>query len=381
MECCQYPQTPHARATWTAVSSLSAESFADSSDYTALRKSLGLLEQPPDNSRPFVRLGWFQELQPWVQEVSRQLGVELTGKFCQFNASPSFSLIRFETNSAPLWFKAVGEPNQHEFSITIALSRFAKQYLPTIIATRPAWRGWLMRHAGTPMSEMTPALDEWRQVAADLAELQIESILHAQEFLTAGARELRTTSLVDLVDPFLDRMDELMRQQVKPSPPPLSPEEIVELSVTLKEALAALDQIGLPETLGHSDFNPGNVLWAGNGSVFTDWAEAYVGHPFLTFEYLLSHLRRDWPDVAAFENFVRTAHTQPWKYIVPTQAIAKAFVFSPLVAVFSYAGSLNSWHSPETDDQQALAYLRSLTRRMKREADQIDTRRMACLQC
>jgi hypothetical protein len=380
MECCNDSETPNARATWAPVSALSEDSLADSADHAALHKSLDLLRMPPDDSQPFVRLGWFQELQTWVQEVSRPLGVELTGKFCQFNASPSFSLIRFETNGAPLWFKAVGEPNEHEVPITLALSRCATEYVPTIIATQPAWHGWLMKHAGTAMAEMPPTLDEWRQVASDLAGLQIELIPHSQELLTAGARDLRTPRLIELVDPFLDTMERLMRQQVKPSPPPLSPDEIFELRVALNDALAAFDQTGFPGTLGHSDFNPGNVLWTGAGSVFTDWAEAHVGHPFLTFEYLLSHLRRDCPDVAAFEHFIRTAYTLAWRYGVPVQSIAEAAVFSPLVAVFAYAVSLNSWHSTESPDQQSLAYLRSLTRRMKREAYQLDTRRTACLQ-
>ena len=379
MECCHNSHTLSVPAVWIPVSSLSAESLADSADHVALRKSLDLLGMPPDDSQPFLQLGWFQELQAWVEEVSQQLGVKLTGKFCQFNASPSFSLIRFETTGGALWFKAVGEPNQHEFPITVALSRCLTQFVPTVIAIRPAWCGWLMQDAGTPISEIIPTLDVWRQIAADLAKLQIDSIPQSQALLRAGARDLRKPKLLDLVDPFLDSMDRLMRQQIKPSPPPLSPKEIFELSVTLKDALAGLDQIHFPTTLGHSDFNPGNILWRGNGSVFTDWAEAHVGHPFLTFEYLLSHLRKDCSEIAGFEDFIRSAYTQPWRYIVPAQSIAEAAVLSPLVAVFAFAVSLNSWHSPKSHDQQALSYLRSLTRRMKREMELLEARRMSCL--
>jgi Phosphotransferase enzyme family len=382
MECCQHAGTTNARAEWTRVSSLSADFFANSEDYIALRQSLDqLLKRPADNSRPFLRLGWFEELQAWVEDVSRPLGVKLTGKFSQFNASPSFSLFRFETSSVPLWFKAVGVPNQHEFPITIALSRLATKYLPATIATRPAWRGWLMKDAGTPLSEIVPTLDEWRQVATDLAGLQIESIPRSQELLSAGTKDLRTPMLLNLVDPFLDTMDTLMRQQLKPSPPPLSSEELFQLGVRLKDVLAAIDQIGFPATLGHSDFNLGNVLWTGNASVFIDWAEAHFGHPFFTFEYLLSQLRRDRPDVALFEDFIRTAYTQPWKYIVSAQSIADTLAFSPLVATFAYAVAQDACSSRESEDPQARAFVRSLTRRMKREADQLHTRRMACLQC
>ena len=50
--------------------------------------------------------------------------------------------------------------------------------------------------------------------------------------------------------------------------------------------------IGMPDTLGHLDFNPGNILCSANQCVFLDWAEAYVGPTFLTFQYLIEHLGR-----------------------------------------------------------------------------------------
>jgi len=350
-------------------------------DYHVLQQSLKQLsERPGDRSEPFRRLGWFRELQAWVQEVCRPLALELTGKFRQFNACPSFSLIRFETTGPALWFKAVGEPNQHEFRIITTLAERFPQYLPTVVASRPAWRGWLMKDGGTAMADSVPSLDQWRDVAADLAGLQLESIGHSQLLLTAGARDLRIPRLIDLVEPFFDTMNLLMQRQPKPSPQLVSSKELFELGRRLYEVLDILNQSGFPVTLGHSDFNPGNILRSAGGSVFIDWAEAHVGHPFLTFEYLLSHLRRDCPDVAAFEDFIRTAYTKPWKYVVPAQSIAEAAVFSPLVAVFAYAVSLNSWESSESHDQQAEAYLRSLTRRMNREANQLDTWRTAC-QC
>jgi hypothetical protein len=381
MECRQHRETSNPRTVWIPVSCLSPSSFRESPDYIVLHQALEQLKQQQgDNSQPFLKLGWFHQLHAWVTEVSRPLAVELTGKFCQFNASPAFSLIRFETTGPALWFKAVGDPNQHEFPITIALSRLFPRYLPTIVASRPAWRGWLMKDGGTPIDEINPTLDEWRRVAADLARLQIESIPHSEQLLKSGSTDLGISRLFDLVDPFLDTMDSLMRQQQKPSPPPLSSAELFDLGLKLKDSLDALDQMGSLVTLGHSDFHPGNVLWTGTSSLFIDWAEAYVGHPFCTFEYLVSYLRSHCPEVAPFEDFVRTAYTQPWKHILPAQLIAEAFALSPLIAVFAYAVVLNCWRAPESQDPQALAYLRSLTRRMKREADLLAARRMPCLQ-
>ena len=58
----------------------------------------------------------------------------------------------------------------------------------------------------------------------------------------------------------------------------------------VKDALTAWAQSNIPDTLGHLDLNPGNILISPDQCVFLDWAEAYVGPPFLTFQYLIEHL-------------------------------------------------------------------------------------------
>lgn len=378
MECWQNSERPTAPATWTLVLPLGPHSFADSKDYVALHQSLDQVQNSAaDDSHPFLKLGWFNDLQTWVRATSQALGIELTGKFTQFNASPSFSLIRFETTGTALWFKAVGEPNQHEFAITLTLAERFPRYLPTIIASHPAWHGWLMKDGGTAMAESISTLGQWQDIAAELAGLQLESMGHSELLLAAGAKDLRIDRLLNLVEPFLHAMNILMRRQQKASPPTLTSKELFDLGLGLQEALEALNRNALPVTLGHSDFNPGNILRSATGSVFVDWAQAHVGHPFVTFEYLLSYLRRDRPEIAAFEDFLRTAYTQPWKHAVPVQSIVEAAIFAPIVAIFACAVRL-SFIDADYQDERSVGYLRSLTRRMKREVDQLEARRMTC---
>jgi hypothetical protein len=53
---------------------------------------------------------------------------------------------------------------------------------------------------------------------------------------------------------------------------------------------------------------------------------------------------------------------------------------SPLLAAFAYAASSNGWRDQEIlDDSRRAGYLRSLTRRMNREANQLNERRSPCL--
>jgi hypothetical protein len=332
-----------------------------------------------DGSGPFARLGWMRELQDWAGSILRPMGMELKG-FTQLNGCETFSLVRFATTQQPVWFKAVGEPNMHEFSISHALAKFFPCYVPNILATKYAWHGWLMSDGGGATLGETTDPTAWQRAITTLADLQIESIGTADDLLEAGCRNLRLATLLDLVDPFLDTMAELMKQQTKVPPPVLSRQELSHLSATIKDALNCLEALRIPDTLGHSDFNPGNIIVGPERCTFIDWAEAHVSHPFLTFEYFLSHLRKDYPSLVRFEGAVRSSYAQRWESVSSSEHVSEAFLFSPLVAVFAYAVAGNSWRDPERlKIPHVPGYLRSLTRRMKQEAESAQRRRVECI--
>ena len=332
-----------------------------------------------DDPEPFSRFGWLGNLQDWVRAVIRPLGMELKD-FHQLNGCETFALLRFDTTKLPVWFKAVGKPNLHEFPITVALAELFPEYLPSLLATQPACHGWLMADAGGPPLNEVEDSSAWKDAATALAGLQIASIGAIDDLLEAGCRDLRARTLLELVDPFLEVIGDLMQQQTKVPPAILSWQELSDLGATLKNALGCLESLGIPDTLGHSDFNPGNILVGSQRCVFIDWAEAHVSHPFLTFEYLISHLRKDYPALARFEDAIRSSYAQPWQSVSLPEHVSEAFLFSPLVAVFAYAVAGNSWRDPERlKIPQVPGYLRSLTRRMKQEADSVPRRRVECI--
>jgi hypothetical protein len=277
-----------------------------------------------------------------------------------------------------VWFKAVGEPNLHEYGISLALARLLPRFVPTILGTKPAWHGWLMSDGGETLDE-SPDPSAWQTAITTLADLQIASIDMTDDLLRVGCRDLRLATLLDLVDPFLDTMAELMNQQTKVPPPVLSRQELSRLNATIKDALNCLEALPIPDTLGHSDFNPGNIIFGPERCVFIDWAEAHVGHPFLTFEYFLSHLRRDYAALVPFEAESRSSYARRWQASSSAEHVAEAFLFSPLAAVFAYAAAGNIWRNPERlKIPQVPSYLRSLTRRMKQEAEMVQRRRVEC---
>lgn len=366
---------------WISVNDLAENSFVEPADYLASRSSLDQCGAVGGNgvSGLFGQLSWFQQLCQWVEAVIAKKGLRLNGNFRQLNASPTFSLIRFETNGPAVWFKAVGDPNEREFPITVTVARLFPQYAPEILDTFPEWNGWLMCEAeGTNLDETTDPLP-WQAAAAAVANLQIESIHSLQDLADCGAHDLKVSTLRNLVSPFLDVAAGLMKKQSKTPPPVLGEIELGILEERIQEALCLLEDLAIPNSVGHLDPNPANLIVTRRRCVFLDWAEAYVGHAFFTFQYLLEHFRRAGAHSLSQQRLV-ASYLAPWEQIASRDRVLEAAERAPLLAVFAYAAGPGTWAYPERlDDPKIAGYLRGLVRRMNREARKLSERRSPCL--
>ena len=357
---------------WKPFTSLSAEAFTETSDLVAISKFLGVYKGPGKDriDGPFSKPGWFPECQAWAQDQIRQLGLHLTGDFQQLNASPEFSLIRFETDGPVVWFKAVGAPNLQEFPISLTLANLFTGFVPRIIGSRKEWNAWLSLQAEGSHLDGDAESDAWTRAAEALACLQLESFGKGLHLLDAGCRDVRICSLVGLIDPFVLSMSELMDRQTKTSPPPLSHAELVSLGAEIKCHFEEMEKCDIPNTLGHLDLNPGNILVSRERCVFLDWAESCVGNPFFTFQYLLEHLRRLRAHDSIQELRLISAYRNKWRPFLSPRDLDTAFGLSPLLGVFAYTAHRFTRQYLDLSSRPEIAgYLRALARRMKREAD------------
>jgi hypothetical protein len=359
------------QACWVPVHSLSDQSFADGRDSVAILRMLRQISEfrSGEGTGPFAKPGWIEELLFWIQSEIAPYGLCLSGEIRQLNASPTFALLRLETNGRAVWFKAVGEPNLREFAISVTLSRHFPGVVPTMIATRPSWHGWLTTEFPGRQLDEVGEPRAWELAAQTLAELQIGSAGKTDDLLGVGCRDVRVGSLLKLVDPFLDVMSELIERQPRTPPPILSREQLARLGRYIKDALSELAHLDIPDTLGQLDFNPGNILCSSEQCVFLDWAEAYVGAPFLTFQYLLEHQSQTRVrGVPAPEHLV-DHYASRWVSHVSSSAVAAALRMMPLLAAFACAATSDWTVAQRRTDERFSGYLRSLTRRMLREAE------------
>jgi hypothetical protein len=372
MECSDENPTVTPDSHWVSVSSLEELHFQEALDYVAVVQSLAQCRAFAEDCKhaPFARIGWFSELTSWVREEAARQGLKVSGQFSQLNACPAFSLVRFETDGPALWFKAVGEPNLREYPITLALANYFPSFVLHILASRADWNGWLTVEAEGTHPDGSSPRNVWTTIAATLADLQIASIGRTLHLVDAGCHDLRVCALTEVVEPFFDAMTELMGRQTTPSPPPLSYRDLVALRGQLQVLLHELRESHVPNTLGHLDFNPGNIAVSRDRCVFLDWAEACVGHPFLTLAYLLEVLHRLLDADRSWQEQIISTYTEPWKCFVDPVEIAHSLALIRPLAVFAYAVSCGAWRDPVQRARPEIArHLRSLTRRMKREME------------
>lgn len=348
--------------------------FSDRSDFAAVRTWLASLSERNANGslRPFEKPGWFFALKELVQNAVRTIPLTLDGNFVQFTAGTSCSLIRFETNREAVWFKAVGEPNTREFPLTVLLSSKLQGYLPRILATQPDWNAWIMPAVpGIPLSEAEDR-SVWCNAARDLARLQIASVEIVGDVLELEARDVRTGTLLERVQLFFAVVRTLMEQQTKSAPPRVLPSDLETLESDTREALLALQRDRVPDTVGNLDLNPDNIIALPQSTVFLDWAEASVGHPFFSLAHVLEHRRActrnpaDWDD--RLVPMYLSECEKHWSLSNPDRSLCLA-VF---LAVFAHAVSTDAWRDGSAlRDSRLAGYYRSLTRRMKSYADRL----------
>jgi len=315
----------------------------------------------------FSRLGWVDKARRWIQASVPDCVVRFDGEIQQFQAGGNFALVRFGTlEGCGYWLKATGSPNAHEFSITMKLAQYLPHFLPPVVAAREDWNAWVMEEAGSPIRECMnlPALE---QAVDALSALQKQSILHAKVLLNAGCADRSVAVLQSSLEELIEYLDEAMEKQLSTKVQPLDKTQLSNLRSALNDACLRMQDIEIPDALIHIDINPGNILFDGTRSVFIDWAEAAIGNPLVTFEYLAAHLAREEEHTEAWLPILRAQYRKQWLDLLSESTIDRAFALTPLLAAATYLYGRGDWlRSPRRHDCGFLAHARSLARHMHR---------------
>jgi hypothetical protein len=369
-------QVPRAGVHWVYARTLTADSFSISGEFAAVDALLTKLETTGQHAaaEPFLKPDWFTKARSWIERSLRPYSLHLTGEFRQLNASPTFSLIRFETTEAPVWFKAVGEPNVREWGVTLALSRTCPLFLPSILASKRKWNAWLSLDVPGESLVTKSGMQLWETAASSLANFQIQSMNDSEHLLEAGARDLRVHKLLLLVEPFFQFAADCAARAPLQCSDNLTLLELADLKETIQAGLREIEGLYLTDSVGHMDLNPSNIFCTEDRAIFLDWAEGFVGNPLFSFEYLLQHFRQTFGRELSLEERFRNEYLKPLRDVIPPEHLRQIISLLPLAALFGYAATV--WSASQNDSAWTARwerYLLKLVRKMSGYATQRET--------
>jgi hypothetical protein len=346
------------------------ENISGSSLANGQRQSLiAILNATESDGNPFSRIGWIEDAQRWIQSSVNDKEVIFTREIRQLNGGATFCLLRLGTQSGPAyWIKGVGEPNAHEFAVTSYLAKHCPQYLPPVVAMRRDWNAWVMEEIGSSLHHSN-SLDDFNRAVYQLASLQKRLVGRSEELLAAQCADHRIGVLDSHIDEIFEYLDSAMRQQTSTKVAPLTTSRLHEIRGALHEACHALDALCIPDSLIHNDISPGSILSNETKCVFTDWCEAYVGNPFITFEQLCVHTARKTGEPELWVQRLRSVYRSCWMDVLTERQIDRALSIVPLIAVLSYLYGRGDWlHASRRNEPAFLSYSRGLARHMDRAA-------------
>jgi hypothetical protein len=310
----------------------------------------------------FARLGWIDEL---LGEIGFDSDRSSWPTIRHINNGIDFCLMSLSTVGHPtLWFKAVGEPNTMEYSLTLALQSRIPAMVPKIIRNFPVWNAWLSE--GVEPGERldcTLNIGDWTTAILALARLQLDLVDDVSDLRGSGAKDWTTDRMCLLTEYFFNEAPAIADAQTSTKAKRIRNKDLEQLRKTVESALFVSSSSGIPETLNHGDIGHGNILLSQAGPVFLDWAEGYVGSPILSAEHLLAIFGKTHLGTPREVTHLRELYIRQWEPYSTPQKLRDVSLIAPGLAAFSYALMAHTAYAQTPDPTQGWPFLRSMLRR------------------
>ena len=225
---------------------------------------------------PYARLDGPAALLAWATDALATTGRALTGPARQVKTWNLSALWVLPTAAGDVWMKAVPGFMAHEAAIieAVAAAGWAAA-VPRVLGHGP----------GVALLDHIHGEDQWAAdvptmagFAALLVRIQVTTAGRAEAVLGPGGPDWRPAAWADDLERVVG---------AHPHGPALDA-----LVAGLPDRWAAIDASGIPDSVVHGDFHPGNVRAGpdGSGPVILDWSDAGWGHPILDQPALLDRI-------------------------------------------------------------------------------------------
>jgi hypothetical protein len=284
-----------------------AEARRDDLDVIASRLQpwTGTLDEQP------LRMSWARVGGPaadlaWADRALTAAGRHRTGDAVQMRTWNLSSVWRLPTTAGLAWLKVVPPFFAHEGAVLGAL---AGGPVPLLLG-REGPRVLMVDIAGD---------DRYDATGPELLRM-VDGLVAIQRTWAGRVEELAALGLPDWRPPFLSAAIADVVARTADQLTADARATLARLVDGLPNRLAAVDECGLPETLVHGDFAPGNVRGDGDGTPMTllDWGDSTIGHPLLDLPAFLDRTPR------SERPAIRTHWEAAWRAAVPGADPARA---------------------------------------------------------
>jgi hypothetical protein len=234
-----------------------------------------------------LRMAWARPGGPaadldWADATLGANGLRRAGPARQIRSWNLSSLWQLPIEGGFAWLKHVPPFFAHESAVIRLL---AGEAVPTLIGSA-AGRS-LMReipgedHYDAGVDVLAPAISM-------LVSLQARWAGRIGELLAIGLPDWRARPLTDAIDEVVDR-----------TTGELATDDVATLRAFVDDLPARFREVadcGIPDSLVHGDFGPGNLRGDGRSLVLLDWGDSGIGHPLLDVPAMLDRAPADAAD-------------------------------------------------------------------------------------
>lgn len=225
---------------------------------------------------PYARPGGPAADLAWAAARLAEGGMAMTSPPIQVRTWNLSSLWHLPAKDGALWLKVVPPFFAHESAL---LAHLAGGPVPALLAHDGA-RSLMAEVEGEDLYEATPV--QHAAMIDLLVDLQDAQAHRVDKLLALGLPDWRADTLAEALAAIVAR--------VAPQLDAADRASLASLLTGLPARLAGLAECGLPETLVHSDFHPGNFRGVNSDLTLLDWGDSGVGHPLLDQPAFLDRL-------------------------------------------------------------------------------------------
>jgi phosphotransferase family enzyme len=239
----------------------------------------------------------------WADAILHTTGRQRSGQGEQIKTWNLSSIWRLPTVDGDTWLKAVPPFFAHEGAIIGAIG---PPFVPVLLGTEPG-RALLGDVPGE--NRFGAPLDLMLEMVAFLVKLQTTWMDRVPELFSLGLPDWRADQLGPALAHLVSRCGNEIGLEERRA--------LDRLISGLDDRWTEIDACGLPPTLVHGDFHPGNFRGEAGSLVLMDWGDSFIGNPLFDMTGMLAR-------AGDSEQRVRQEWVQAWAEAVPGSDPAQA---------------------------------------------------------